>query len=389
MHILIFTKDLVDGDTQRIVATLANYWAGRRREVTVVTLAPEDGDSYVFDPGVQRISLNLDDDGVDMTRALRRSVRAVAALRRILAALRPEVVLAMTSTASVLLAFASYRLGLCTVGSETGYHSVSLLDRACTMLRRPMYRYLDAVVAQTGKDAEWLGTHLQAARVAVIPNVALSPFPQYAPRIAPSALVGAGRRVLLAIGPLDRERQFGLLLQAFSELTSIHPGWHLVILGEGPQRPALEEIARLSAAPMRIHLPGIAGNLGEWYVRADLYVMTAQPNGFPNGLAEALSHGLPAVSFDSDTGTRDVIRHGVDGLMVAPGDVAQLSESLERLMRDDELRRCFAVRARDACDRFSFARVAALWEDLFGEVAAARGHRREDAGLAGRARGKG
>ena len=113
---------------------------------------------------------------------------------------------------------------------------------------------------------------------------------------------------------------------------------------------------------------GRAGTGGEWYERADLYVMSSRFEGYPNTLAEAMAHGLAAVSFDCDTGPRDIIRHEVDGLLVPPGDVAALTAALDRLMDDATLRQQFAERAVDARRRFSMERIAGTWEDLFKEI---------------------
>jgi glycosyltransferase involved in cell wall biosynthesis len=118
----------------------------------------------------------------------------------------------------------------------------------------------------------------------------------------------------------------------------------------------------------RVFLPGLVGNIGEWYEQADLYVMSSRFEGFPNTLLEALSYGLPAVSFDCDTGPRDIIRHEVDGLLVSPGNVAALENALDRLMGDVALRQHFAKRAVEARERFSIERVAGMWETFFEEV---------------------
>jgi FkbM family methyltransferase len=118
----------------------------------------------------------------------------------------------------------------------------------------------------------------------------------------------------------------------------------------------------------RVFLPGRVGNMADWYAHADLYVMSSRYEGFGNTLAEALVYGLPVVSFDCDTGPRDIVRHEVDGLLVPPGDVSNLAAALDRLMGDAELRGRFAMRAVDARTRFSIDRIAAMWELLFEAV---------------------
>ena len=108
--------------------------------------------------------------------------------------------------------------------------------------------------------------------------------------------------------------------------------------------------------------------MGEWYERVDVYVMGSRFEGFPLTLAEALVHGLPAVSFDCDTGPRDIIRPEVDGLLVPPGNVDALTAALDQLMADASLRVQFATRAVEARQRFSMERIARMWEELFAAV---------------------
>ena len=373
LKILIFTNSLAGGGAERAAATLANFWARQGWGVTIVTLNPQSEDFYILDPLVRRMSLNLSGGSSNVLHALLRNARCVAGLRRIILQIRPAVVFSMMSTPNVLLAFASRGISnLCTIGSERCYPPHAPLGRIWDALRSRMYGRLSAVVALTHECAEWIRTNSSATRVVVIPNATVWPLPDNTPRINPHSLCPPGRKVLLAVGRLDTVKNFTVLVSAFSELAEKYPDWDLVILGEGPEREVLESTVRDKALETRILLPGIAGNVGEWYGRADLYVMTSRSEGFPNALAEALSHGLPAVSFDCDTGPRDIIRHGIDGLLVPANDSAALTEALDRVMGDAHLRRRLAIRAQDARERFSIERVGKMWEELFIQLSGER-----------------
>ena len=369
MKILIFTNSLAGGGTERVAATLANFWARKRWDVTVVTLNPESEDFYPLEPGVRRISLNLAGDSSNLWDALRQNVRRVAALRRVMLQLRPDVALSMMSTPNVLLAFASRNIPkLCALGSEHCYPPHAPLGFVWSTLRSKMYGRLSAVVALTTECAQWIGEHTSAAHVAVIPNPAVCPLPDNSPRIKPDALCHPQRKVLLAVGRLNAVKNYEVLTRAFAELAGKYPDWDLVILGEGPERALLESGVRNRELEGRVFMPGIAGNVGTWFARADLYVMTSRSEGFPSALAEALAHGLPAVSFDCNTGPRDIIRHEIDGLLVPPDDEAALVAALDHVMGDADLRKQFAARALDARDRFSLEKIAGMWEALFREL---------------------
>jgi glycosyltransferase involved in cell wall biosynthesis len=151
-------------------------------------------------------------------------------------------------------------------------------------------------------------------------------------------------------------------------LAAKFPNWQLAILGEGSLRNELAAQIALAGLNGRILLPGRVGNVGDWYAAADLYVMTSRFEGFPNAVAEAMAHGLAAISVDCDTGPRDIIRHEVDGLLVQNGDDTALVSALARLMGDEKLRQRFANRAIEVRERFSMARITALWEALFEEL---------------------
>ena len=131
----------------------------------------------------------------------------------------------------------------------------------------------------------------------------------------------------------------------------------------------IENTVKTSGLEDRVFLPGSVNNVGEWYQRADLFVMSSRFEGFGNALAEALASGLSAVSFDCDTGPRNIIRHERDGLLVPPEDTAELAAALSRLMGDASLREVYSRSAVEARDRFSLTRVTGLWEDLFEQAA--------------------
>jgi glycosyltransferase involved in cell wall biosynthesis len=74
------------------------------------------------------------------------------------------------------------------------------------------------------------------------------------------------------------------------------------------------------------------------------------------------------VSFDCDTGPRDIIRHDVDGFLVAPDDTKAMEAALDKLMADEQLRENFALRAIEARDRFSMRKISSMWEDVFRPI---------------------
>ena len=368
MNLLIFIHSLGSGGAERVTANLANHWAGQGWHVTVVTLAATTQDFYQLHPAVQRMALDVAGESVGPLSALANNLRRLRTLRSALRQVRPDVALAMMSTANILLVLAAMGMsGVVTVGSERTYPPRIPLGRAWETLRARLYGRIGAMVALTEESAAWLRQHTRARRIPVIPNAAAWPLPAQAPHL-PVPQGANGQHMLLAVGRLSEEKGFHHLIASFQRLASDFPAWQLVILGEGPDRNALQTQIDSLGLTERISLPGRAGNVGQWYEAADLYVMTSRFEGFPNTLVEAMAHGLPAVSFDCDTGPRDIIRHDLDGLLVSAGDGAALQAALRRLMGDAALRRQFGEHATEARERFSLQRIAGMWEALFEEL---------------------
>jgi glycosyltransferase involved in cell wall biosynthesis len=366
MQLLIYIHSLENGGAERVVANLANYWASLGWAVTVVTVAPQARDFYVLDAGVGRRCLDLAGQGGGLLAGVVRTARRARALRRVLREVQPTVALSAMHTANVVLALAARGLpGVHTVGSEHNFPPKAPMGVVWETLRRHAYGHLHAVVALTHECAHWLERHSHARRVPVIPNPVVWPLSQHAPQVNPATSCAPGRQILLGVGRLSDEKNFTTLIAIFARLAPLHPDWDLVILGEGAQRAALSAQVQAGGLGQRVFLPGSVGNVGDWYARASLYAMSSHFEGFPNTLVEAMAYGLPAVSFDCDTGPRDIIRHGIDGVLVAPGDVEGMASALDTLMRDSRARARFARRAVDARERFSMEKISRMWETVF------------------------
>jgi glycosyltransferase involved in cell wall biosynthesis len=360
---------MAPGGAERVAATLANFWCDTGWTVAVVTTSGREWDFYRLREGIQRWTLDA-----DVTRlgnsGIVPNLRRIARLRRVLVEFGPDVSLSMMDTSNVLLALAGISCRTAAIGSERVHPPMVPLTGAWAALRKWSYRYLDAVAALTSDSASWLSRNTGAQKVAVIPNPVSLPLPVLHPIVSPRSVGSEERRRLFAIGRLTEQKGFDLLLAAFARVAGQFPNWELVIGGEGPLRPMLEESIGDLRLRGRAFLAGQIGNVGEWYQSAHAFVLSSRFEGFPNVLAEAMAHGLPAVSFDCETGPRDIISDGQNGLLVRAGDAEALAAALARLMDDDQLRSRLGARALEVRDRLSMERISSLWEQLFREVQA-------------------
>jgi glycosyltransferase involved in cell wall biosynthesis len=370
MKLLFFIHSLSAGGAERVTATLANYWAEKGWNVTVITIAGKGRDFYHLNSRIKRIALELDCNSANYFEALFKNLQRVRALRAVMQQERPNVAVAMMVTANILLAIAGLGLTIPVIGSERVHPPTVPLGRIWETIRRWSYSHLFGLVAQTSQSADWLYRNTSAPRIKIIPNPVSYPLQSHEPRILPAKIQEeiACSSLLLAVGRLESQKGFDYLIQAFSEVGARHPDWGLVILGEGKQRTELEHQIKSLGIGNRVRLPGAVGNVGEWYAAADLYALTSRFEGFPNTLLEALAYGVPSLAVDCETGPRDILRNEVDGLLVRENDYPALVAALDRMISNDKERANYSKRAIEARDRFSTERVASLWEQLIKKV---------------------
>ncbi|MEB2398419.1 glycosyltransferase family 4 protein [Parapusillimonas granuli] len=360
---MIFIHSLSGGGAERVAADISAYWVELGWQVTVVTQAAADTDAYSLHPKVRRHVLGTAGYSGGGLSGVLANLRRVWRLRRLIKRLRPSVVLGMMTTASVLAVEAARGLNCRVIATEHTHPPSQELPEIWLRLRRRAYPRAAAVVALTAGTAQWLQEHVPGCRLAVIPNAVRWPIESAEPRLEPARRNGRFR--LLAVGRLHPHKGFDLLISAFQEIADHFPLWDLVILGEGESREALQEQIDAAGLSDRVSMPGRAGNVADWYLQSDLYVLSSRVEGLSNTLIESMASGLAPVAFDCETGPREIIRDGIDGVLVRPaGDAEALAAHLSDMMAHPEKREAYARRAVDVRDRFSVARVMALWGNL-------------------------
>jgi len=361
---MIVIHSLGGGGAERVAADLSAYWLRRGYRVSVVTQDGPEKDAYTLEPGVQRHVLGTAGSSQGSLGGALANLKRLWRLRRLVRREKPAIILGMMTTSSVLAIIAAQGSPCKVIATEHAHPPSQGLPQIWERLRRWAYPKAHAVVALTSGTAEWLEEHVPGSHLAVIPNAVCWPMERSEPVVEPPAR--RGRYRMLAVGRLHPHKGFDTLVRAFSLIAQYFPDWDLTILGEGPQREALQAQIDEAGLTERVSLAGRVGNVSDWYMQSDLYVLSSQFEGLSNTLLEAMASGLTPVAFDCDTGPREIIRPGIDGVLVRPvEDHEALAAHLSDMMAHPERREAYARRAVDVRDRFSTARVMALWGQVF------------------------
>lgn len=365
MKIVIFIQSMLAGGAERVTANLANFWVSNGWDVTILTLADKEGDFYYLNESVKRVALNLDGESNMIPVAILNNIRRIFAVRKLLRDSKPDVIVGMMTTAAILSIIAAVGLSIRTIVSERSFPPLLPVGRIWDWLRLMTYPYANQVVMLTEEGLIWLKNRIPEAKGAVIPNSVSYPMARIPPLLLPSSLVAGDRKLILAVGRLDSGKQFDKLLISFTGLAIKYPVWNLVIIGEGPERQKLQNFITESNLDDRAVLAGRVGNIGDWYATADIYVLSSKFEGFPNTLIEAMAYGCPVVSYDCDTGPRDLIQDNVNGVLVRPvGNVRAMADAIEALIVDAEKRRELGEKAKEVRLEYSESVIMERWNSI-------------------------
>jgi glycosyltransferase involved in cell wall biosynthesis len=267
-----------------------------------------------------------------------RTLTCLPALVRYIRRERPAGIIAFQDHANVIALLASAIAALKTPVIPTVHNTWSrMLDRG-TWKTRVLgtvvgfaYRRTARVVAVSEGAADDLARqfHIDRERIDVIYNPVVGPqlFEQAAEPVQDLWFEQYDGPWVIGIGRLTKQKDFANLIEAFSHVRK-EMDCRLLILGEGPDRPELEQLIRHLRLEDDCFLPGFVDNPYKYLSRAKLFVLSSAWEGLPTVLIEALALGIPAISTDCQSGPREILQDGKFGCLVPPSDPAGLSAAI-------------------------------------------------------------
>jgi phosphatidylinositol alpha-mannosyltransferase len=338
------------------VRELAGVLAARGHAVAIVAPARVAH----REPGVHFVGRVVDVPWAGSIATLCPSHRSFRRIQRVVATFRPDVVhvhepfVPSTSLLTVLAADAPV------VATFHAFTERSGITRTTAPLLRVLGRRIAASMAVSTAAAQHAGHGMREPLVVVPNGVRIDRF-----RRPAAGRVARSGRVVLWVHRLEPRKGFRVALDAFARLAADVDDVSLVVVGSGPDRAALAALP----APLRARVR-MLGNVGDddlprYHAAADVFIASATgKESFGLALAEAMAAGLPIVASDI-RGYREVVRDGVEAVLVPPRDASALAVGLRRVLTDPGLAATLARGGRARAEQYSWDVVVPEIEAIY------------------------
>lgn len=319
---MLVVPTLGGGGAERVILRVARHMHERGNRVTIVVFRGGGAYEPLVPEGIRLITLGGRAPVVALSRTIRRE--------------RPEVILSTLVEANLACVFARRlarsrarlvireTIHISTHGKRQGGWVWRVLPRLIALL----YPRANAVIANAQAMADDLvELGVPANKIHVVGNPVVEP-----------SLVAAGREpavqawahhkpLVLGVGRLVHQKGFDVLLHA---LARMDPETHLALLGEGPDRDALLQLAADLGLEHRIHMPGFINPPWPVMARADVVALSSRTEGMPNVLIQALALGTPVVATDCPSGPRELLGQHLPDALVPVDDAEALAKAIQR-----------------------------------------------------------
>lgn len=367
MKILYLTdQTYLHGGIEKVLSQKANYFADVSGDEVVIVSYNQQGKKPVYDfsSKITWHDLNINyeiEKSYFNPNNLKKMPKHVAALKKCLAEINPDIII--SSNFGPDFYFLPYlKRSIPKIkefhGSRCFYtrQKKSAKKKFLDQLTKVTEKNYSAIVALNTAEKHFYANDC----VAVIPN----------PAQISAKRADVNSPKIMAAGRIAPVKNFGDLIEAFSRVAPQFPAWELHFFGEdyGGTQQKLEEKVRKKGLQHQIKFKGIAADLKEEMRNYSIYAMTSETECFPMVLLEALSVGMPVISYNCPTGPQYIIEDEVDSFLVPYKNLDIFTEKLRVLMSDENLRIKMGNAGSKNMHRFHIEKVMHQWKNLLVQL---------------------
>lgn len=343
-----------------MVTTIANALVSRGHRVSLATMCRSSSDVYGLDSAVTRedIDVRLSIKCLPVVNGLVSTVEKAIRLRKLLRKSKATVAVALIHQTNLITILAGIGLECRVVISERSDPSREPLERGWEQLRRWFYRYADVVTANSRGVVSAMEGYVPLRKLEFLPNPVDAP--EFERNVDPHS------KHCLCVGRLHPSKGQDVLIRAFRKVCETDQKAVLHMVGEGPEMSKLQRLADELSIGSKVIWHGRLQDKADIYCLGSIFVLPSRREGMANSLLEAMAAGMAVVVTDSSPGPLELVRDGVNGLVVATGDEAALSAAMHKLLEKSDLRIQFGEAARVTARQYDTEKVLPHWEQVLG-----------------------
>jgi glycosyltransferase involved in cell wall biosynthesis len=352
--ITIISPSFQIGGIERTLSILANYFSSCGHQVTFVSCL-SGPINFDLDPEIKIMVPSFERKGSVIQKALYR-LRLVTFMRKAIKVSKAKYVLSMSDTFNPLVILAALKLPV-----NVYIGDVTKPDRkfqfSTRIGKRYLYPYATGFIAQTQQAAKYYRAKFGDKFNMTVINGSIKEITLY-PDVAREKLI-------INVGRLSIEKGQDRMIKVFAMLKD-KEDWKLGLTADGPLKSGLVELVKEKGLQDSVLFLGRVENLDMLYATAAIFALPSRMEGFPNALCEAMSAGLPSVSFDSFP-VDEIITDGEDGFIIPDGDYNLFAAKLEMLIQNEKLRIKIGNRAQEIKDRLSIDKIGSQFIEFMGD----------------------
>lgn len=358
-HIAFYIGSLQKGGTERVLLNLADFFHNNNYKVSIVT-QKIGANEYRANADIRRIMSDLSEKEIGKSRILN-YFRRICKLRRIWKDIKPDLVLSFIGKNNFQAIESTLGLKSKVVVSVVGDPKEEYFSSIMRILTKTLFLLADGIVLKTSEAKSFFPSYLYK-KLIVMKNSLNPAF------IKPS-FQGQREKTIISVGRLDRNKNHGMIIRAFAEISSQYPDYKVLLYGEGEARAELEELVREFSLEGKVSLPGIIQDVPNTIYQGGIFVLSSYTEGMPNALLEAMALGIPVISTDCPCGgPKEVIRDKENGLLIPVGDVAQLVQALKYLLDNPENTKKLGEKASEIQQELSPDHINNIWKNYFEAI---------------------
>lgn len=356
MKVKFLLNDITEvGGVSRVVTSLANGMVKYLNyDVEIISFRKQVNEKICFELD-KRINIKYINYVDCNTSSLMYTYNEFKAVKNVLLNEQCDVLFTLYTHHNVVAALIKNRLKYKVIACR---HSQFFNDTSkWIMMKKIFYRNLDKLIVLTERENNIYKKYCK--NTSVISNP--SPFET-------SYQYDKDSNKILNIGRLDKGKTVNYTIEAFSKIHYKYPQWVLEIVGEGEEKENLKKIVRKLNLEEKVIFTDFTLNVIDKYREAAFTVLTSQTEAMPMVLIESKTCGVPSISFDIESGPREIIEDMKDGILVEKNNVDKLAEAMELLICNNKLRLEMSKKCYENSYKYNIKNIVNIWKNEIDDI---------------------